>query len=135
MEFSGKFAILLVVVILFGQKQGMDLSAIIPGLLPHYNEIGHFHIAQSLVASIIGNVVFFVLLRIYVVKKKRGKGKNSFVHIIEMIYEQIYSFLGEIGGHAVTPKALMVTSTLFLYILRHNIFGLLGDMIVLVWPW
>jgi|GEM_PF-548827 len=51
-----------------------------------------------------------------------------------MLYEQIYSFLAQIGGHGVTPKALMFTSTLFIYILRHNIFGLLGDMIVLVWP-
>lgn len=113
----------------------MEITEIIPDLLPHYNAIGHFHVSQSLVAGILGNIVFFLVLWIYVVKKKKGKSSNYFVQLVEMLYDQIYAFLYDIGGHGVTPKVLMFTTTLFLYILWHNIFGLFGDMIVLVWPW
>lgn len=75
----------------------MEITAIIPDLLPHYNAIGHFHISQSLIAAIIGNIVFFVILRIYVAKKRSGKTDDYFVQIIEMVYDQIYKFLYDIG--------------------------------------
>lgn len=112
----------------------MEIAHIIPDLLPHYNELWGFHISQTLIASVIGNIVFFAILWIYVYKKRRWELKSYFLQLVEMAYEQIYSFLAEIGWHGVTPKVLMITSTLFLYILWHNIFGLFGDMIVLVWP-
>ncbi len=112
----------------------MEILDIIPDLMPHYNQIWNIHISQTLIASIVGNLVFFGILWFYVTQKKRGKTGSYFVQIIEMLYEQIYSFLGQIWGHGVTPKALTITCTLFMYILRHNIFWLFGDMIVLVWP-
>ena len=42
--------------------------------------------------------------------------------------------LTQIGGEHVGRKAILFTTTLFLFVVWHNLFGLIGDMIVLVWP-
>lgn len=112
----------------------MSIAEILPDMLTHYNPVWSFMISQSLVASLIGNIVFFGLVWLFVSQKRQWK-LTYFRQIIELWYENIYEFLAQIWWHGTTPKALTYTTTLFIYVLRHNVFGLLVDMIVLVWPW
>lgn len=111
----------------------MDLSSIIPDILPHYVHIGHFVVSQTLIAGIIGTITFALVILSYVLVKKKNP-YSRFVQLVEYIYESIYSFLAQIGGDSVGKYALMFTSTIFIYVMRNNIVWLIGDMIVLVWP-
>ncbi len=111
----------------------MNISEVIPDIFAHYNTVWWLVISQTLVASILGNLVFFIIVGIYLQQTKKEK-LTYFRQIIELGYENIYKFLAQIWGHGTTPKALTYTTTLFIYVLWHNIFGLFMDMIVLVWP-
>lgn len=111
----------------------MDLSSIIPDILPHYVHIGHWVISQTLIAGVLGTLSFMIILFCYSFIKKRNP-YNKFVQLIEYIYETIYNFLANIGGESVGKYAIMFASTIFIYVLRNNIVWLIGDMIVLVWP-
>ncbi len=111
----------------------MSISEIIPPLLPHFNTIWSASVSQSLIAAILGNLIFFVLIRIY--RQQKGKGQPTFyTQSIEYVYEKIYEFLSNIGWEATNSKVITFTTTIFFYVLRANLFGLIWDMVVLVWP-
>lgn len=111
----------------------MNLESVIPDIMPHYVQIGHIMLSQSLIAGLIGTGIFSILILIYIVLK-RTNHHCYFVQIVEYIYENIYAFLDEIGWGSVGKYALLFTSTIFLYVCWNNIIGLIGDMIVLVRP-
>lgn len=111
----------------------MSIDQIIPPLLPHFNELGNISISQSLSAAVLGNLLFFVVIFVYYNHKK--KWKNSFFRqCVEYFYEMVYEFLANIWWHATNSKVLTFTTTLFFFVLWNNLFWLMGDMIVLVWP-
>ena len=70
---------------------------------------------------------------IYAWIKKRNPF-NGFVQGIDALIEMMYEMLADIGGDHVGRKAIVFTTTLFFFVMWHNLFGLIGDMIVLVWP-
>ena len=111
----------------------MDLQSIIPDIMPHYVPIGHWMISQSLISGVIWTLLFLIIILTYNTLKKT-KPYSKFVQIIEYIYETVYNFLAEIWWEHVGKYAIMFTSTIFLYVLWHNVVWLIGDMIVLVWP-
>jgi F-type H+-transporting ATPase subunit a len=111
----------------------MDFTSVIPDIFPHYVDIGSMQISQSLIAGMIGTLLFIVLLIIYVTLKNKNP-YHKFVQMISYLYETIYATLDEIGWGSVGKYALMFVSTIFIYVMWHNIVGLLWDMIVLVRP-
>lgn len=111
----------------------MDLKALIPDIVPHLVSLGHYNFFQSLITSIMATSLFVVFILLYTFLKKHNP-YSKLVQGIDIIVETVYTMLGEIGGDHVGRKALLFTTTIFFYVLRHNLFGLIGDMIVLVWP-
>ena len=111
----------------------MDLSTLIPDIFPHQVAVGTVSLFQSLIAGLLGTSVFVILVLVYSHLKKRNP-YNRFVQGVDLIVEWVYSMLAQIGGEHVGRKAILFTTTLFLFVVWHNLFGLIGDMIVLVWP-
>lgn len=111
----------------------MDIKSVIPDIMPHYIPVGNVMLLQSLIAGFIGTGLFVVFIVAYVFYKKRHP-YSYFVQIVKHIYEFIHGFLAEIGWENVDKNVVIFSSTIFMYVLRHNIIGLLGDMIVLVRP-
>lgn len=111
----------------------MDLSTLIPDILPHSVSFGSLAIFQSVLAGLMGTGVFILLILIYHYFKKNNP-YLPFVQAIDALVEAVYAMLEEVWGEHVGRKALVFTTTLFFFIVWHNLFGLLGDMIVLVWP-
>lgn len=111
----------------------MTINDVIPPLLPHFNEIGSISVSQTLSATVLASLSFFVIIFFYHRHKK--KSKNSyFRQLIEYFYEKVYEFLANIWWPSTNSKALTLTTTLFFYVLWNNLFGLIWDMIVLVRP-
>ena len=87
----------------------MNLESVIPDIMPHYVQIGHIMLSQSLIAGLIGTGIFSILILIYIVLK-RTNHHCYFVQIVEYIYENIYAFLDEIGWGSVGKYALLFTA-------------------------
>ncbi len=111
----------------------MDLSTLIPDILPHTIHIGSINLFQSLIAGFMGTGIFVIMVLIYSYYKK-SQPYSKFVQGVDAIVELIYEMLAEIWGDHVGRKAIVFTTTLFFFVVWHNLFGLIGDMIVLVWP-
>lgn len=111
----------------------MDISTLIPDIIPHLVSIGHYSFFQSLITSLMGTGCFVVLIVLY----KLLKNYNPYSKIIQgvdIVIETVYDMLAEIWWEHVWRKALLFTTTIFFYVLWNNLFGLMGDMIVLVRP-
>ncbi len=111
----------------------MDLSSLIPPIIPHMIPIFNINAFQSLITSLMGTILFIFCILIYYWFKKRYPYTYG-VQAVDVMVETVYETLAEIGGENVGRKALVFTTTIFFYVLRHNLFGLIGDMVVLVWP-
>lgn len=111
----------------------MDLSSLIPNIFAQSVHVGSISLFQSIIAWLLGTGIFVIFILIYFwVKKKNPYSK--FAQGVDVIVEWVYGMLEEVGWEHVGRKALVFTTTLFLFIMWHNIFGLIGDMVVLVWP-
>lgn len=111
----------------------MNLASLIPDVLPHLIEVGPLHVFQSLIAGLIGTGIFVIFVLIYY-RRKNHHPYEKFVQGIDAIVELVYKMFADIAGPHVGRKALVFTTTLFFFVMWHNLFGLIGDMIVLVWP-
>ena len=111
----------------------MDLSSLIPDILPHTIQIGTLHVFQSLIAWAIGTGLFVLFVLIYS-RRKKSNPYEKFVQGVDAVVEIVYKMLADVWWAHVWRKALLFTTTLFFFVVRHNLFGLIGDMIVLVWP-
>ena len=101
--------------------------------LPHYVDILWLQISQTLIASMIGTVIFLIFILIYALLKKRNP-HNGFVNLIDMGVEWIMQFFQEIGGKDIPFKLIKIVVFIFIYILWCNLWGLMGDLFVLVTP-
>lgn len=100
--------------------------------LPEYVNFWGFSISQTLIASLVGTLLFIVFISIYAwVKKKHPHSK--FTNLIDTGVEGIMLFFQELGWN-IPLKVIKFIVFIFLYILRCNVVGLLGDMFVLVIP-
>jgi F-type H+-transporting ATPase subunit a len=111
----------------------IDLTSMIPDISPHYVDLAGFPIAQSLIAALIGTGLFALFVWMFMRVKKKNP-HSHFVQIVTVLYEQIFSFFAQIGGKEVTPAGITFTTCIFVYVMWNNLVGLLGDMVVLVWP-
>ena len=111
----------------------MDLSSLIPDILPHVVQIGPINFFQSLIAWLLGTGAFIVFVLIYF-KRKQRHPYEKFVQGVDAVVELVYKMLADVWGANVWRKALLFTTTLFFFVVWHNLFGLMGDMIVLVRP-
>ncbi len=101
--------------------------------LPHYIDIWWLQISQTLIASLIGTAIFIIFILIYALLKK-AKPHNGFVNLIDMGIEWIMKFFQDIGWHDIPFSLIKIVVFIFLYILWSNIWGLMGDLFVLVTP-
>lgn len=111
----------------------MDLTSLIPAIMPHLIQIGDWHIYQSLLTSCMGTSLFIILILWYA-RLKRYYPYHRIVQSVDIVIESVYEMLADIAGNHVGRKAIVFTTTIFFYVLRNNIFWLIGDMIVLVRP-
>jgi len=111
----------------------MDISSLVPDIIPHLVLVGDFYFFQSLITSLMGTFFFLVLIVWYRLLKNSFP-YNKIVQWVDVVIELVYEMLAEIWWEHVWRKALLFTTTLFFYVLWHNLFGLIGDMIVLVRP-
>ena len=75
----------------------MDLSTLIPDIFPHQVAVGTaVSLFQSLIAGLLGTVVFVILVLVYSYLKKRNP-YNRFVQGVDLIVEGVYSMLAQIG--------------------------------------
>ncbi len=89
------------------------------GFLPTYVHIGSIQISQTLIASMIGTVLFVVFVLIYLVLKKKNP-HNMFTNLVESGIEGIMGFFEELGGN-VPLKIIKFIVFIFVYILWCNI--------------
>lgn len=101
--------------------------------MPQYAHIGPITISQTLIASLLGTGVFLVLTMIYVSLKKTND-QNFFVLMVDSLIENIYEFYKGIAGEDMNSKLVGFIVFIFFYILRSNLIGLIGDLVVLVIP-
>jgi F-type H+-transporting ATPase subunit a len=102
-------------------------------IMPHYLEVGHFFLAQTLITGIFSTALFFLFLGIYQLVAKYFP-QSTFVHSVESIIEYMINFFDEVGGGMVGKNVLMIVLFVFTYILRNNLVGLFGDWFALVRP-
>lgn len=102
-------------------------------LLPHYVMFGSREISQTLIASVVGTILFVILTACYLISKK-VRPDNSFVHIIDMFIEFVMSYLWGVWWSHVWPWAIIFTTTVFFYVFWINIVWLFGDMVILAVP-
>lgn len=100
---------------------------------PHYLTFGNLHIAQTLLTSLAGTILFVIFVLTYRILKANGS-TGLFVQWVEALREWLFDFFQGIDTH-LSPKVIMLVVFLFTYILRSNLFGLLGDMFAYVIPW
>lgn len=100
--------------------------------LPIYTKIAGIEVSQTLLASILGTVLFFLFVLIYNIRKQKNP-HNKFVNLIDTGIEEIMGFFHELWWH-VPFKIIKFVVFIFIYILRSNVIGLVGDMFVLVAP-
>lgn len=100
---------------------------------PHYIPLWHFMISQTLIASIIGNVLFLILAIIYIYWSKSTK-PNKFVTTIDIMIETVMDYLAGIWWPNLNRWAVWFVTCIFFYIFWHNFIWLLWDMIVLAVP-
>jgi len=101
--------------------------------LPHYIDILWLQISQTLIASLIGTSFFVIFIVIYALLKKY-RPHNGFVNLIDMGIEGIMTFFQDIWGEDIPFSLIKIVVFVFLYILRANIWWLVGDLFVLVTP-
>ena len=111
----------------------MDISSLIPDIIPHLVSVWDFHFFQSLITSLMGTGLFVILILLYRLLKNHNP-YSKIIQGVDIVIETVYEMLADIWGEHVWRKALLFTTTIFFYVLWHNIFGLIGDMIVLVRP-
>lgn len=111
----------------------MDIASLIPELIPSTVSIAWLPILQSVIWWLLGTMVFVVIILIYRYLKNNNP-YNGFVQGFDWGFELVYEMFNEVGGWKLGRQALTFTTVLFFFILWQNIFWLLGDMIVLVWP-
>lgn len=100
--------------------------------LPEYMHVYGVQMSQTLIASVIGTLLFLLFAGIYVLLKKKNT-HNKFTNLVDIGIEGIMSFFQELGGN-VPLKVIKFVVFVFIYILRCNVVGLIGDMFVLVIP-
>lgn len=100
--------------------------------LPLYSEIFWVQISQTLFASIISTVLFLLFTGIYLLVRK-WRPKAIFVGLIDYGIEGITKFFMDMAGH-ISSKVIIWIVFLFIYILRNNLRGLVGDLVVLAAP-
>lgn len=93
----------------------------------------HRQISQTLIASIIGTIVFILFTVIYIFSK-RSNQDSFFGNTVDMAIESIMVYLKGVGGDHVGWWAIVFTTCIFFYVLWTNVVGLLWDMIVLAVP-
>lgn len=101
--------------------------------MPHYIEIGSLFLSQTLLTSLFGTVIFLLFAWIYLVVKKR-KPHSRFVQCVDFFLEYMISFYKEVVEYKVPSKIIVITVTIFFYILWSNLVGLFGDFFVMVIP-
>lgn len=102
-------------------------------ILPHYLHIGHYEVAQSLITSLFGSIVFVLFLIIYHLTKKYSP-ESTFVHSVDSIIEYMVGFFEEVWGGLVNRTVMNVVLFVFFYILWSNLVGLFGDWFAMVRP-
>ena len=100
--------------------------------LPNYIHIAGTSVSQTLLASLCGTAVFLWMVGIYSHLKKKNPHKK-FVNLVDMGLEGIMQFFHELGGD-IPFHIIKLVVFVFTYIFWSNIFGLLGDLFVLVIP-
>ncbi len=100
---------------------------------PHYLYFGNLQIAQTLITSIAGTILFVIFVLVYRAFKTRNIN-NLYVQGVDTMWEWLFTFFQGIDPH-LSRKVIMLVVFLFTYILRSNLLGLLGDMFALVLPW
>ncbi len=100
---------------------------------PHYLQFWHVQVAQTLLTSIAGTLLFVIFVIAYRTLKVR-KADSLFVQAVDTGWEGLFTFFQGIDPH-LSKKVVMLVVFLFTYILWSNLFGLLGDMFALVLPW
>jgi len=100
--------------------------------LPLYSEIFGMQISQTLFASIISTGLFILLTASYLIIRKL-RPKAIFVGLIDFGLEGITKFFMDMAGK-IPSKFIMFVVFIFVYILRNNIWGLVGDLVVLSAP-
>ncbi len=100
---------------------------------PHYLTFGNLQVAQTLLTSLAGTILFVIFVLTYRILKANGS-TGLFVQWVEALREWLFDFFQGIDTH-LSPKVIMLVVFLFTYILRSNLFGLLGDMFAYVIPW
>lgn len=111
----------------------MDLSSLLPDILPHTINVGPLNLFQSILTGLMGTWIFAIFIAIYA-RAKQNNPFSKFVQWVDAIVEVVYDMLAEVWGENIGRKWLIFTTTLFFFVMWHNLFGLIGDMIVLVWP-
>lgn len=102
-------------------------------IMPHYLEVGHFFLSQTLITGVFSTALFLLFLGLYHLIAKFFP-ESSFVHSVESIIEYMIDFFEEVGGGMVGKNVLMMVLFVFTYILRNNLIGLFGDWFALVRP-
>lgn len=101
--------------------------------LPHYVNIFGLEVSQTIIASTISTLLF-LLLALYYMIAKRSNRKSTFVSIVDMLIESMYTFYKDIAWHDVWPKIVWVIVGIFLYIVWVNLRWVIWDLIVLAVP-
>ncbi|MCK9466933.1 MAG: F0F1 ATP synthase subunit A [Candidatus Absconditabacterales bacterium] len=101
--------------------------------LPEYVDIiGPFAISQTLIASTIGTILFIIFSLTYFFFKKKNP-HNKFVNLVDTGLEGIMDFFADLGED-LSYGVIKIVTFIFVYILWCNVFGLIGDLFVLVIP-
>ncbi len=87
---------------------------------PHYITFGQLQIAQTLLTSIAGTLLFALFVMVYRVLKARGS-TGLFVQGVDALWEGLFTFFQGIDEH-LSPRVIMLVVFLFTYILRSNLF-------------
>jgi len=59
--------------------------------MPHYIKISNFYVANTLITSLIGTLLFVLFVLIYKLLKARNP-VNKFVNFVEWLFESIHYF-------------------------------------------
>jgi len=99
--------------------------------LPNYIHIAGIPVSQTLLASLCGTAVFLWFVALYTYLKKNIH--NKLVNLVDMGVEGIMQFFHDLWGD-IPYSIIKLVVFIFIYIFWSNIFGLLGDLFVLVVP-
>ncbi len=73
----------------------MDIQSLIPDIFPHYVTIGHTTVSQSLIAGVIGTMLFVIFVLYYNFISKKNP-HSSFSQAVALLYDTVYAFLADV---------------------------------------